>query len=227
MSATRLVKGNASPEDPPALRPMGRLREIVDQAADLFDKHGYHSVTMQDVAEQVGLRKPTLYHYVPGKADLLFLIHREFMDLVIARSQSRDGIQMTETQRLLEVMGDILELMHSHRGHVRVFFEHYRELPERYRAQIARQRDAYESMVADVIQAGIASGEFRQMDARLTTLALFGMCNWAYQWYRLDGPLRTRDIAYVFWNIFVNGIATTPLPGVPEDQLHTPAPRPQ
>jgi AcrR family transcriptional regulator len=206
---------SAPAEGPEALRPEGRLREIVDQAADLFDKHGYHSVTMQDVAEQVGLRKPSLYHYVPSKADILFLIHREFMDLIISRFESREGIPMTATQRLMEVMGDILELMHTHRGHVRVFFEHYRELPGKYQHQITRQRDAYEMMVAGVIQAGVASGEFRPMDVRLTTLALFGMCNWAYQWYKRAGPLRTRDIAYVFWNILINGISATPFPGAP------------
>jgi TetR/AcrR family transcriptional regulator, cholesterol catabolism regulator len=218
----RVAKGALASDvrdGPEPLRPEGRLREIVDHAADLFDQRGYHMVTMQEVAQQVGLRKPTLYHYVPSKAELLFLIHREFMDLVIARYQSREGIPMTATQRLLEVMNDILELMHTHRGHVRVFFEHYRELPEKYREQITNQRDAYEKLVAGVFQEGIATGEFRQVDVRLATLALFGMCNWAYQWYKREGPLRTRDIAFVFWNIMINGISANPFPAAPEGQL--------
>ncbi len=184
----------------------GRLREIVDRAAELFDQFGYHNVTMEDVARQVGLRKPTLYHYVPSKAELLFLIHREFMDLVISRAKGRESIDMPASQQLLEVMGDILELMQSHRGHVRVFFEHHRELPQHYQREIYEERDRYEKMVSSIIEKGIERGEFKPIDVHLATFGLFGMCNWAYQWYRPSGSLRPRDIAYVFWGVLMNGM---------------------
>jgi hypothetical protein len=47
---------------------------------------------------------------------------------------------------------------------------------------------------------------FRPVDAKFATLALFGMCNWAYQWYRADGELRSREIGYVFWDMLRRGI---------------------
>jgi AcrR family transcriptional regulator len=185
-----------------------KLREIVDGAAGLFDREGYHRVSMEDIASAVGLRKPSLYHYVRSKDQILALIHHEFMELVIQRQESREGVGMSASQRLLEVIADILELMETHRGHVRVFFEHYRELPDEEQRLVRQERDRYEASVERVIEGGIRAAEFRPVDVRLTTLALFGMCNWAYQWYRQGGRLRTREIGYQFWELFLRGIET-------------------
>jgi hypothetical protein len=66
-------------------------------------------------------------------------------------------------------------------------------------------------MVSEVIQRGIDDGSFRAVDAKLATLAVFGTCNWSYQWYTSHGPLRTREIAYVLWDVVVNGLAPAPV----------------
>jgi AcrR family transcriptional regulator len=182
------------------------LRAIVDGAAELFDQRGYERVSMEDIAAAVGVRKPTLYHYVHGKDEILALIHREFMSLVTSRADSRRALPLSAGQELLELMADILELMHTHRGHVRAFFEHQWELPENVRAAVRQERDGYEAMVEAVVRRGVEAGEFRQVDVRLATLAMFGMCNWAYKWYRHDGPLRTREIAYTFWDMLMCGM---------------------
>ncbi|MDO8212604.1 TetR/AcrR family transcriptional regulator [Conexibacter sp. CPCC 206217] len=184
-----------------------RRDDVIRQSATLFDERGYHSTSMEDIASAVGVRKPTLYHYVQSKDEILYWIHEEFIDLLISRQERRMSTAMSPEQLVLEVMGDILELMETHRGHVRVFFEHHRELPTDEHAAIAAKRERYESAVAAVIQRGVDEGAFRPVDVKLATLALFGICNWAYQWYRADGPLRSREVAYVFWDLLLNGLA--------------------
>jgi hypothetical protein len=32
------------------------------------------------------------------------------------------------------------------------------------------------------------------------------MCNWAYQWYRADGPLSARGLAEAFFDLLFNGL---------------------
>jgi hypothetical protein len=49
----------------------------------------------------------------------------------------------------------------------------------------------------------------------LASLATFGMCNWAHQWYRPGGRMRPREIAYQFWSYPVYGLGTGQLAGVP------------
>lgn len=184
--------------------------EIVSAAALLFDEHGYHNTGMTDIASSVGLRKPTLYHYVNSKQEILFWIHEEAIDRLLERFHSRQSIPMDTRQYLLESMADILELMETLPGHARVFFEHFRELPDEYRATIEEKRARYAALVEGLVEKGVSSGTFRSdIDIRLTTLAIFGICNWAYQWYRPGGELRPRDIAYRFWDLLVHGIDST------------------
>ena len=57
-------------------RPQSRKRNsnrqrIVAAARGHFFSHGFRSVTMDDLAEELGISKKTLYAYFPGKFDLL------------------------------------------------------------------------------------------------------------------------------------------------------------
>jgi AcrR family transcriptional regulator len=207
LSRSRSAKTAAPRTAPASQGSSSRRDDVIREAATLFDQRGYHSASMEDIAEAVGVRKPTLYHYFGSKDEILFWIHEEFIDLLIARQERRAEAAMSAEQLVLEIMSDILELMDTHRGHVRVFFEHHRELPEDEHEAIAVKRAAYEAAVSAALQRGIDEGAFRPVDVKLATLALFGICNWAYQWYRSDGPLRSREIAYVFWDLLLNGLS--------------------
>lgn len=54
--------------------------------------------------------------------------------------------------------------------------------------------------------AGIAAGEFRDIEPRTVSIALTSLLNWAYIWYSADGDLSTDLLARRFVDIFVNGI---------------------
>jgi TetR/AcrR family transcriptional regulator, cholesterol catabolism regulator len=165
---------------------------------------------MQDIAAAVGLRKPTLYHYFTSKDEILYWIHDEFIELLIARHTARVQVAADPEQEVLEVIGDILELMETHHGHVRVFFEHRRELPPAQHEAIERKRSHYQRLVSDSIARGVAAGTFRDVDVPLATLALFGVCNWSYQWYRTGGRLTSRQLADVFFDLLLHGLTAAP-----------------
>lgn len=62
----------------PANKSQPRIRKtdsnrqrIVDAARAHFFSHGFRSVTMDDLAEELGISKKTLYAHFPGKFDLL------------------------------------------------------------------------------------------------------------------------------------------------------------
>ncbi|MCW2786191.1 MAG: transcriptional regulator, TetR family [Marmoricola sp.] len=199
-----------------------RRKQIVNAAADLFDVSGYSQASMEDIALAVGIAKTSLYYYFQSKDELLLAIHEEFIDLLLARHAQRARSSLAPEQLLLEIMGDILELMETHKGHVRVFFEHHRELPIEAQPSIRSKRDQYEMAVQDLFISGMNRGTIRRTDPRMATLALFGMCNWAYQWYRSGGALRTREIAYNFWDVLMHGVAGSTWPGTPPG--HSPQP---
>ena len=188
-----------------------RRHQIVESAAILFDAQGYGNTSMEDVALSVSIAKPTLYHYFRSKEEILRSIHEEFIQLLTGKYLQRVSSGAEPDELVLGAMKDILSLMVTHRGYVRVFFEHHRELPPEAKRYVTAQRDAYESLVQSAISAGQARGIFADdADTRLITLALFGMCNWAYQWFDAHGRYTADEIAETYWRLLRHGIQPQP-----------------
>lgn len=56
------------------------------------------------------------------------------------------------------------------------------------------KRRVLDSMV-ELIGGGIASGEFKPVNARVAAFAILGMCNWTAWWFSPSGDLDRKDIA--------------------------------
>ena len=80
---------------------------------------------------------------------------------------------------------------------------HFRVHADQFRVR----RREYEARVEGVLRAGVAAGEFREVDPRLTAMAWLGMHNYTYLWLKADGRLTARDVAKPFADIFIRGIA--------------------
>jgi AcrR family transcriptional regulator len=180
-----------------------KRQNIVSNAAQLFEKDGYHRVSMTDIANAVDLAKPSLYHYYKSKADILFAIHEQFFDPRLAAAEAVADMPPREALHALIV--DMMALMDTHRPHLRTVFEHHGELEGDQRTTVLDKRDRYEQILQDVLARGVKAGDFRKINPRLSALAVFGMCNWAYQWYK-PGGTASAEIADVFFDLLTNGL---------------------
>jgi Tetracyclin repressor-like, C-terminal domain len=70
-----------------------------------------------------------------------------------------------------------------------------RSLDSANRARIVKLRDAYEQLWAEVIERGVASGEFQVSDQKLFRIAAIQMCNGVTYWYSPAGPTPLAAIA--------------------------------
>ncbi|WP_242888422.1 TetR/AcrR family transcriptional regulator [Actinomadura litoris] len=183
-----------------------RRAEIIATAADLFEKLGYAGASMDDIAAAVGIGKPTLYHYFRSKSELLWYMHEELIDGLIAAHRARVERGAEPVELLRGVIHDFLENIATRRGQCRVFFENHRELPDADLAVATEKRTRYEAMVEEAVRDGIADGTFRDVDTKLFSLAIFGMSNWAYQWYHSDGKFSHEEIADAFWDYAYRGL---------------------
>jgi AcrR family transcriptional regulator len=160
-----------------------KRQQIIERCAELFDSGGYHRATMQLLADEVGLGKPTLYHYFASKTDILYAIHQQHIAALIEGLDSEQRRGAGAREQLLHAARDILEEIAKHPGYVRAFFEHYGELEGAKRAEIRARRQEYFEKVCGIIKSGVANGSFRKCDVELTAYGFLGMCSWAYQWY--------------------------------------------
>ena len=65
-----------------------RGQQILDAAAQLFAKHRYHEVRMDDIAEHANVAKGTVYRYFHDKEDLYLALTRHGLNQLFAESQA-------------------------------------------------------------------------------------------------------------------------------------------
>ena len=71
-------------------------KKIVTSAHSLFLRKGYHGTTMEEIADSLGVTKPALYQYFPGKEDLFAAVaehSREEMAAILRRSYNKKDLR--------------------------------------------------------------------------------------------------------------------------------------
>lgn len=181
--------------------------EIIRHCADLFDKVGYHGMTMQMLADEAGLGKPTLYHYFGSKADILFEMHQMHIDSMIGGLEVGPEKVADPSDALMRACTSTLREIAEHPGYVRAFMEHYGDLEGDHRTQIRKRRQEYFDRICGVIQRGMSSKKFRKADPMIATLAFLGMCNWAYKWYPpMADKMPPETMAKALCRVFLEGL---------------------
>lgn len=203
----------------PTQRPKnGRQAEITRAAAALFNERGFHTSSMDDVAEAVGVKKPTLYHYVKSKAQIVAWIHDECVDAVLPPLQRYVAEDLPVTEVLHRVAQDIFGLLEDKPGYLRIYFENHRDLDTPTRNRSVKRRDEYYNLVTGVLEKGNADGELAAENPTLAAMTFFGMCNWAYQWYRPGGSMKPDDVARYVCRTFLAGALAPGFDRLPEGE---------
>ncbi len=186
---------------------------IIEAAATVFRRKGYHGATMAEIAAAVNLTAGSLYHHFPSKQDLLIAvlatglgrITREVKMAVEAANSSP-----AETLRRIATIHIRSQIDNANIA-AAVIFEGRAllDVPD-VREQFVAQRDALEALYRQVIERGIAGGEFRPVDVGIFVKALFGALNWVSVWYRPDGRLSGEEIAREIADVFLAALRCPP-----------------
>lgn len=184
-----------------------RHEVIIDTSAQVFARRGYHATGITELCAANGLGKGALYHYISSKEELLAAIHDRVMDEVISSAERVAEADGPPSERLAMLSDRLLDIIARYPDHVWVFLHEFPALTGEPAEQFRDRRREYERQVETILQAGVDSGEFRDVDPRLASRAWLGMHNYVYLWLRPDGPLSARDVASAFTEIFIRGIA--------------------
>ncbi|MFW0783880.1 helix-turn-helix domain-containing protein [Gordonia sp. CPCC 206044] len=100
-------RAGASPGRPRLVKPkrIGNTArdEILDAAAELFTRHGYTGTSTRMIADAVGMRQASLYHYFATKNDILAALLATTVDPSLERARELMAEDRSATQRLLDL----------------------------------------------------------------------------------------------------------------------------
>jgi AcrR family transcriptional regulator len=138
-------------------------KEFVDLLAKvsvLYRKYGIKSVTMDDVAHELGMSKKTLYQFVSDKTELVQQVVEHVRQCNFSSMKKKEGTNLNAIEELIEVSQYVNSLMKDHSPAYEYDLKKY--YPDIYRSLMsARRKLMYESMIAN-IKKGKEEGVYRK-----------------------------------------------------------------
>lgn len=182
---------------------------ILDTALDLFQQKGYHGVSVDEIVDVANTSKGGFYHSFKSKDALLYEIHDIFITHVLKETKKAYIEQQTPMDQLCAMLFAFTNVFHVYNRHITVFYDESAYLQPDFKVIIHQKRTEYRKLIEQVIDEGKLSGHFRpEISTTITAMAIIGLVNWTYKWYRQEGALSMEQITSYFNDIILRGIVT-------------------
>ena len=186
-----------------------RYGEIIDAAAAVFAEKGYHGSSTKDIADRLGIRQGSLYYYFESKESALEEVCQKGVEGFVQRLEAILARDIPPAEMLRAAVHNHLAPLEDRPNYVRVFQHERHELPPARRRKISAAAGHYEKLLQTMFERGVAAGAFRRdLDCRLATLGLLGMCNAVGDWIGSEPGVTIGEIAENFVSVLTDGVAS-------------------
>ncbi len=149
-------------------------QRIHEKSLDHFLRFGFSKVTMNEIAEELGMSKKTLYHYFPSKEDLLAAVVTRLHEDTATEIETLVGRSDLGFVQKLRGALNALSAFHAK------MTPYFRSDMEKHAPQVCKVsddfgRDRIRSMMSDLVAQGIKEKVFRDdIDQELVVLIYAG-----------------------------------------------------
>lgn len=189
------------------------LDQLLDVAARLFGELGYEATTLERIAQELGILKGSLYHYISSKAELHSLVTGRRLAMLVDEVAAIAKLDLPADERLERAL----------RAHLGTIDEFHPESSQWFVQPAPPRQGAtnpsadlnrrYERILNRIVDDGVAAGLFRSdLDSQVATLSVLGSCNWMTRWYRQGGRLSIDQIADSIIALSLAGLRATGAP---------------
>jgi AcrR family transcriptional regulator len=135
-------------------------QRIHSKALDHFLQFGFSKVTMNEIAEELGMSKKTLYHYFPGKEELLAEVLHKLQDETASELESI--VQSNEIDFVQKLRGS-LNILASFHAKLTPYFmaDLEKHAPEVCKYSNDFSRDRIRTIMSGLLAEGVQKGMFR------------------------------------------------------------------
>ena len=179
---------------------------ILESAASVFRQKGFHGASMVDIAEALGVQKPSLYHHVKSKQEILLALLDRALIMLTDHLAEIHAQTLPADQKLRQMIRGYLAALAENADLTAVLLFEHRSLDKKSHARHVPQRDKFEGLWRDVLNEGVKSKVFELKDVNLAARALMGVMNWTLTWYRPGGEKSIEQIADDYSDFMLKGM---------------------
>lgn len=213
-----------SPEKDDEKQPRWRRRkedrpaELIAAATDIFIERGYSATKLDDIAEQAGVTKGTMYLYFASKEALFREVVRQgVVDPLLAAQALVEAEEGAAAQTLMNLMRNYVRLLTDSKasGIIKLAMSEANNFPDVAEYYLENAVYRARGIFRHVLAAGIESGEFRPVNLdHVTRLALAPMVYgfvWQHSLLKYEkGKSEPHDYLESHIDIFLRGVLKDP-----------------
>jgi AcrR family transcriptional regulator len=129
---------------PVRTRDPARKQRILAAAADLFARNGFHSVSMEDIGEAVGITASAIYRHYDSKTAVLVAMFDRVIDQLLSEGQQlATDRQADPLDALTQLIDGQIGFVVDDRDVAQVYFREIANLPEADRRSLRRKQRLY------------------------------------------------------------------------------------
>jgi AcrR family transcriptional regulator len=169
-----------------AVRTEWRTRQLLGAAARLMEREGFHSVSMQALAEEADVSVGLIYRYFGGKEDVLLAVINEVLDAFSTRVPAAIAEAGEDpVERIAAGFRAYCEVINDYRHAAVLTYRESKTLGEAGREQIKRLEIETGEPLRTAIREAVEAGALVDTDAELLAYDLLLLAHaWALKhWY--------------------------------------------
>ena len=163
-------------------------QRVLSASAEIFSRRGYRATSMNEIAAEVGLSKPTLYHYFRRKEDILVRLYENVMEHILSSAQAIAAAAPSPIAALRQLITYRVRYTCENQALHKLFFEEEAELPPGMLRTVLQRRREFENILKSaVLQHLAATGITLPTTPTVYVNTCLGAANWVYKWFNPTG----------------------------------------
>jgi AcrR family transcriptional regulator len=151
-----------------------RRSQIMEAAADVFSRRGYHGATIRQIARRAGLAEGTVYLYFPSKRDVLVASWEHVALSTIVPLLDRAAAIEDDEAFLTALVTNRLDVLRRHAAFFRLVLQQADVDPALHKA-LQERIQAIKTLVGGYLRQRIGRGAFRRVSVPVVMRAVAGM----------------------------------------------------
>jgi AcrR family transcriptional regulator len=186
--------------------PDGKRVAVLHTAVRMFLERSYGRTSMDDVATQLNITKPALYHYFRNKEEILVEIYRLGTDLIDEMLDSIEADEKPGLDKVADFIAGYIQIVTGDFGRAVIRLDDG-ELSKAGRKLVRGRKREIDHRLRAIIENGISDGSIASCDAKIASFILAGAIHGMAAWYEPAGPLKLSAITSQYARILTAGMA--------------------
>jgi AcrR family transcriptional regulator len=187
--------------------PDGKRGAVLYTAVRMFLERSYGRTSMNDVALQLNITKPALYHYFRNKEEILVEIYRLGTDLIDEMLDSIEAEKKPGLDKVADFIAGYIRIISGDFGRAVIRLDDG-ELSKAGRKEVRERKRGIDHRLRRIIDGGMRDGSIAECDAKIASFLVAGSIHGITSWYEPTGPLELDAIVGQYLRILTAGLAT-------------------